>query len=244
MQMILTAMVGVMVLAMTVGCQSSDLHQGEGATMQPAASTQDDRQTQPVVPDDARQVQPLGEGEKAATAILRRPDGQEVDLAKLYAQKATVLIFYRGGWCPYCNAHLGQIAAAEPELLSMGYQVLAISPDRHEELAKTLDKQHLTYQLLSDSDVAFARAFGLVFRVDDPTLEKYQGYGIDLEQASGRTHHMLPVPAVYIVDTQGIIRFAHWDADYKKRLEPEALLKAAGEIRPASQPSREREEYK
>ena len=84
--------------------------------------------------------------------------------------------------------------------------------------------------------MAFARAFGLVFRVDDPMLEKYRSFGIDLEQASGRDHHMLPVPAVYIVDTQGIIRFAHWDADYKKRLEPEGLLKAAGEIQLASQP--------
>ena len=233
MQMISTAMVGVMALAMMVGCESSDSRQDEDATTQPAASIQDDTQTQPLVPDDAQQVQPLGQGKKAPVTVLRRPDGQEVDLATLYAQKPTVLIFYRGGWCPYCNAHLGQIATAEPELLSMGYQILAISPDRPEELAKTLDKQHLTYQLLSDSDVAFARAFGLVFRVDDPTLEKYKGFGIDLEQASGRPHHMLPVPAVYIVDMQGIIRFAHWDADYKKRLEPKALLKAAEETRPA-----------
>ncbi len=139
--------------------------------------------------------------------------------------------------CSTCNAHLGQIATVEPELLSMGYQVLAISPDRPEELAKTLDKHDLTYQLLSDSDAVLAQAFGLVFRVDEPMLEKYRGFGIDLELASGRDHHMLPVPAVYIVDTTGIIRFAHWDADYKKRLKPETLLKAAGAIRSAPQPS-------
>ncbi len=240
MQMILTVMVGVTMLAMMVGCESSDSHQGQDATTQPAASTQDDTQTQPAVPGDAQQVHPLSEGQKAPAAVLRGPDSREVDLAALYSQKPSVLIFYRGGWCPYCNTHLGQIAAAEPELLSMGYQVLAISPDRPEELAKTLDKQPLTYQLLSDSDVAFARAFGLVFRVDDPTLEKYQGFGIDLEQASGRDHHLLPVPAVYIVDKAGVIRFAHWNPDYKQRLDPEALLKAARKLQPASQPSTER----
>ena len=236
MQMILTTTAGLMVLALMVGCQSDKSHQDDAAT-KPAGSTQVDTQTQPAVPADARKVQPLSEGEQAAVAVLRRPDGQEVDLATLYANKPTVLIFYRGGWCPYCNAHLGQIATAEPELLAIGYQVLAISPDRPEELAKTLDKQHLTYQLLSDSDVALARAFGLVFRVDDPTLEKYRGFGIDLEQSSGRDHHMLPVPAVYIVDTTGIIRFAHWDPDYKKRLAPEALLKAARTIQSTSHPS-------
>ncbi len=226
-----TILVGV---AIVCGCESN---QTDAIGTPLAKSGQRDAQPQPVVPTDARQVHPLSVGEKAPACRLRRPDGQEADLGTLYRQKPTVLIFYRGGWCPYCNAHLGQIATVEPELLSMGYQVLAISPDRPEELAKTLDKHDLTYQLLSDSDAVLAQAFGLVFRVDEPMLEKYRGFGIDLELASGRDHHMLPVPAVYIVDTTGIIRFAHWDADYKKRLKPETLLKAAGAIRSAPQPS-------
>ncbi len=234
-----TALLTTMILvaaAIICGCESN---QADAPGTPLAKSDQHDAQPHPVVPTDARQVHPLGVGEKAPAYRLRRPDGQEADLGTLYRQKPTVLIFYRGGWCPYCNAHLGQIATVESELLSMGYQVLAISPDRPEELARTLDKQHLTYQLLSDSDAVLAQAFGLVFRVDEPTLEKYRGFGIDLELASGRDHHMLPVPAVYIVDITGIIRFAHWDADYKKRLKPEILLKAAGDIRSATQPSGE-----
>ena len=224
------AMVVTFALVLAAGCDSNqaDIH-----GTPPAKTDQRDARTQPVVPTDAGQVQPLGVGKKAPVAILRRPDGQEADLAAMYGLKPTVLIFYRGGWCPYCNSHLGQIASVEPELLSMGYQVLAISPDRPKELVKTLDKQHLTYQLLSDSDAVLVRAFGLVFRVDDPTLEKYRGFGIDLEQASGRDHHLLPVPAVYIVDMTGLIRFAHWNPDYKRRLAPEDLLKAARELQPA-----------
>ena len=180
--------------------------------------------------DSAQNVQPRGNGEKAPSAVLRRPDGQEVNLADLYAVKPTMLIFYRGGWCPYCNTHLGQIATVEPELLSMGYQVLAVSPDRPEELRRTVNKQHLTYQLLSDSDMVLSRAFGIAFRVDDPTVEKYIGFGIDLERSSGRSHHLLPVPAVYIVDTRGVIRFAHWDPDYKKRLDPEEILSVSRRV--------------
>ncbi len=218
MQIILTTLATLMVLVMTTGCQSED------------SQRNDLPETTPPVPTDASQVQPLREGQKAATAVLRRVDGQKVDIATLYNRKPTVLIFYRGGWCPYCNTHLVQIAEAQPKLLALGYQVLAISPDKPEEMAKTLGKHQLGYQLLSDSDLTFSRAFGLVFSVDDPTLEKYRGYGIDLEKASGLDHHMLPVPAVYIVDNSGMIRFAHWDSDYKKRLEPDALLEAARKI--------------
>ncbi len=231
MRMILTVLAGTAVLAMLAGCQSIDSDQGDGATTRSARPAHEDASA---VPEDARQVHPLDVGTKAPVATLRRPDGKQVELGTLYGQKPTVLIFYRGGWCPYCNTHLGQIATAEPELLKMGYQVLAISPDRPEELAKTLDKQHLTYQLLSDSDAVLARAFGLVFHVDDPTVEKYRGFGIDLEKSSGRDHHLLPVPAVYIVDTTGMIRFAHWNPDYKTRLAPEDLLKAARESQPVS----------
>lgn len=221
---------GALLAAATViGCQ-----QGEGDDpMHPAgrggpvggAETSD-----PAVPDSAEAVRPLARGEAAPAAVLRQPDGQPVDLAVLYKSKPTVLIFYRGGWCPYCNAHLSEIATAEPELLSLGYQVVAVSPDRPEELARTLDKQHLSYRLLSDSDGVLGRAFGLMFRVDDATLERYSGFGIDLEQASGRGHHMLPVPAVYVVDMEGIIRFAHWDADYRTRLASEVLLREAREV--------------
>lgn len=220
MRTIRTAMIVTFALAMVVGC-------ADPSGSPPTNSDQPD----PQPPTDAAKVQPLRAGQKAPAAILRRPDGQKADVAALYGRKPTVLIFYRGGWCPYCNKHLAQIATAEPKLLRMGYQVLALSPDRPKELAKTLGKQRLGYQLLSDSDVVLARAFGLVFRVDDPTLKKYRGYGIDLEKASGRDHHLLPVPAVYIVDKTGTIRFAHWDADYKKRLAPEDLLNAARKAR-------------
>ncbi len=217
MQLIQTTIIATLALVLLIGCDPSESNRAAAPT------------TQSQAPADADQVQPLSEGQ-APAAVLSGPDGRQVDLAAIYSQKPSVLIFYRGGWCPYCNTHLGQIATAEPELLSLGYQILAISPDRPDELAKTLDKQHLTYQLLSDSDVVLARAFGLVFRVDDPTLEKYRGFGIDLEQASGRDHHLLPVPAVYIVDKAGVIRFAHWNPDYKTRLAPEVLLKEARKV--------------
>ena len=181
-------------------------------------------------PASASLVDPLKVGEKAAIATLHKPNGKEVDMAHLYAKKPTVLIFYRGGWCPYCNVHLGKIAEAEAELVKLGFQVVAVSPDRPEELKTTLDKGDYDYQLLSDSKMNLSKGYGLAFRVDDGTVKKYVNYGIDLDKASGESHHLLPVPAVYIVDRRGVIQFAHWSPDYKTRLDNEKLISAARKV--------------
>lgn len=178
-------------------------------------------------PASAALVDPLKVGEHAANTIVRRPNGSEVAMAKLYAKKPTVLIFYRGGWCPYCNAQLGKLAEAQDQLVQMGYQLLAVSPDRPAELQSTLDKGNYKYQLLSDSKMNLVKAFGLAFHVDDGTVEKYQHFGIDLDKASGEHHHLLPVPAVYIIDRSGVIQYAYWNPDYKTRLDNDVLLKAA-----------------
>lgn len=184
----------------------------------------------PPVASSADKVQSLKVGDRAGSATIRNVQGKPINLATLYAKGPTILIFYRGGWCPYCNTHLMDMVQAEPKLVAMGYQVLAVSPDRPEALKESIDKNAFSYQLLSDSDMALSKSFGLAFKVDDPTLAKLTSFNIDLEKASGKDHHLLPVPAVYIIDTKGIVRFVHWDADYTKRLPANQLLEAARRI--------------
>ena len=72
-----------------------------------------------------------------------------------------------------------------------------------------------------------AKAFGLAFQVDEKTYKIYQGYGIDLEASSGETHHLLPVPAVYLVGTDGVVDFNYVNPDYKVRLSADLVLDAA-----------------
>ena len=124
--------------------------------------------------------------------------------------KPTVIIFYRGGWCPYCNAHLADVQKAEKDLLAMGYQILAISPDRASALRATMDDDKLTYTLLSDADMEATGAFGLAYGLDDAAAAKYKSFGVPLT-AQHDGHFWLPVPAVYIVGKDGKIAFAHWD---------------------------------
>ena len=177
------------------------------------------------------EAKPLRNGDKAPDAKVVGMDDKSSDLKTLMAGKATVLIFYRGGWCPYCNLHLQDLKNAEAGLLKMGYQLLALSPDRPLELRKTAAAHKLAHTLLSDSDMNAARAYGIVFTVGKETLAKYKEYGIDLLRASGRDHHELPIPSVFIVDREGVVMYIHRDPDYKVRLTAEELLRTARNVR-------------
>ncbi len=207
------------VLSGVPGCAVDRTHQA-AAHGEPAAS----------VPLSAEAARPLGVGARAPAAVLATPKNQSFDLAGAYTQRPTMPIFYRGGWCPYCTVHLAAVGQAQEEVRALGRQVIAVSPDRPEKLAESLQQQDLTYQLLSDSDMQLARSFGVAFQVDDPTVQKYRGFGIDLDAASGHGHHWLPVPSVFIIDRGGTIRFAHWNADYKVRLGADELVAAAASV--------------
>ncbi len=173
------------------------------------------------------EVQPLMIGQPVPAGTLTSVDGQPFDLIAEAKMQPLAIIFYRGGWCPFCNRQLGQLQETEPKLRELGYRIVAISPDLPRELVKSIDKHHLSYTLLSDSSMATAKAFGIAFKVDAATLEKYAGYGIDIEKASGQKHHLLPVPSVFLVGTDGVIDFVYANPDYKTRLAPEVLLAAA-----------------
>lgn len=174
---------------------------------------------------------PLKAGDTIPDVTLCTEDDKEISLRKLVAEKPTVLIFYRGGWCPFCNRHLQSLASIEDDLNKAGSQLLAISMDQPSKLAETPDRDKLHYRLLSDSDAAAAKAFGIAFKVNDATVEKYKGYGINLDAASGNDHHILPHPAVFVADTSGKIRFAHVNPDYKLRLDSKKILEAAQSAR-------------
>ena len=123
---------------------------------------------------------------------------------------------------------LGQLQNVEPQLIQMGYQIIAINPDRPAKLGRAIQKHKLGYLLLSDSKMIGARAFGIAFKVDERTFKRYKNqFGIDLEDASGEKHHLLPVPAVFLVGTDGVIKFEYVNPNYKVRINPDLLLTAA-----------------
>jgi peroxiredoxin len=176
--------------------------------------------------------EPLAVGATIPDATVLDAKSEPVKLRDIVKTQPAVIVFYRGGWCPYCVTHLAALAKAEADIVAAGFQVLAISPDQPAKLAETPGREKLGYTLLSDSDMNAAKGFGITFEVPAETVSKYKNdYKIDLEAASGRTHHLLPHPAVFIVDTAGKIRFAHVNPDYKKRLTSDEILTAIRSIK-------------
>lgn len=175
----------------------------------------------------ADKVNPVLIGSTVPDVAVKNIDGKNVKLRDIVKEKPTILVFYRGGWCPYCNKHLADLKKIEDDLSKEGYQVFAISADRPDLLKKTLDKNELTYTLLSDAPMAAAKAFGIAFKMDDKAVENYKSYGIDLEKDSGYDHHLLPAPAVFIVNQEGTIKFSYVNPDYKERIDGGILLAAA-----------------
>ncbi len=105
--------------------------------------------------------------------------------------------------------------------------MVAISPDSPTRLSKSLKAKDLGYALYSDSSLEAARAFGIVFQLSDEEVSRYSEYGIDLEAASGHSHHQLPVPSVFLVDAGGEIRWVYSNPDYRVRPDNAKLLEAA-----------------
>ena len=175
----------------------------------------------------ADQVQPLLPGMKAPVFTVRDVNNQPFQFQPDQLDKPLVLTFFRGGWCPYCNLHLSEMRLAEEQLREMGFNIWFISIDKPELLLESLDDPDIGYTIYSDSSLEATRAFGLAFRVDDELVKKYLAYGIDLEKASGESHHVLPAPATYIIGTDGIINFAYINPNYKVRLHPDVLLAVA-----------------
>ncbi len=122
---------------------------------------------------------------------------------------------------------LGQLQSIESKFIQLGYQIIAISPDSPPKLGESIQKHQLNYTLLSDSKMTAGRAFGIAFKVDEQTRERYKGLNIDLEDASGEKHHLLPVPAVFIVGTDNAIKFEYVNPNHKVRISPDLLLTAA-----------------
>ncbi len=182
--------------------------------------------------ETADAVCPILIGQKVPPVVLKNVKGDAFNLNNALAKKPTVMIFYRGGWCPYCNLHLAELRNIEKDLHELGFQIIAVSPDRPALLKPAIEKNSLGYTLLSDSDMQAARAFGIAFRVADETVNLYKNrHGIDLEADSGQSHHLLPVPSAFVIDREGMITFSYVNPNYKVRVDAPLLLEAARSLK-------------
>lgn len=168
----------------------------------------------------------LKRGDKAPNFTLPDATGKSVSLSETLKNGPTIVVFYRGGWCPYCNIELRAYQRLLPEIQKAGGQLIAISPQSPDNSLGTAEKNALAYPVLSDTKTDVAKAFGILFTLPDYLQRLYAELGNDLPVINSAGSWTLPVPATFVIDTDGTILAHHVDTDYRARMEPKAALDA------------------
>jgi peroxiredoxin len=166
----------------------------------------------------------LKAGDRMPEFSLRDSDGRAVSSHELLARGPLVISFYRGVWCPYCNLELQALQSALPEITARGASLVAISPQTAANSRKSQRDNKLGFPILSDSKSEVANAFGIRFALPDYLVELYKSFKNDLPAFNDDPSWVLPMPARYVIGTDGIIAYAEVNPDYTRRPDPTELL--------------------
>lgn len=168
--------------------------------------------------------QALHAGEIAPDFALPNQHWRIVRLGKRLEQGPVVLFFFRGMWCPYCNLTLRAYSRLFDPLRAAGGSLMAISPQTPEVTEQTARLNGLEFDVLSDVGSEIAASFRVAFALPPALLQLYLEVGHALPEFNGADDGVLPIPATFVIGREGIVQFAHVDADYRKRLEPAEAL--------------------
>lgn len=166
-------------------------------------------------------------GDVLSDFTLPDATGQDVSLSELVTDGPAILVFYRGGWCPYCNLALHQYQSElVPQLPSYSARLAAISPQKPDESLTTAETHNLQFAVLSDSGARVARALGIAFEPAEDVLEAQRALGLDIRDGNADGSPELPMPTVLIVDSDRTVRYVDVQADYTSRTEVSEILAA------------------
>jgi peroxiredoxin len=165
-------------------------------------------------------------GDTAPDFAIPSAAGKSIVLTDLLKSGPAVLTFYRGGWCPYCNIQLRAYQSVLPQIGALGARLVAISPQLPDNSLDTVNKNTLTFDVLSDVGNEVARSYGLVYSLPDEIRAALRSNNKALPSINGDESWELPVPATYVIARDRLVALAYIEVDYRKRLEPEALLRS------------------
>ena len=175
-------------------------------------------------------------GDAMPPFVLPNAEGRLVASDELLAKGPLVISFYRGDWCPYCRAMLAALQAALPRIAAAGGSLVALTPDSGGRPLANKRRQRLTFEVLSDTDYAVGLQFGVVFQVPEAYRRRLAAEGINLPERHGSGGWLIPMPASFVADGGGVIRYAFVDGDFTRRAEPEAIVAVLHELAGAGRP--------
>lgn len=163
-------------------------------------------------------------GEEMPPFLLPDEKGRLVSLPSLLAQGPVAVMFFRGHWCPYCRLNMRAVIQAEARIKAMGAQIVAIMPEIQAFTEQFKADSHAPFPMLTDLDNGYALSINLAIWLgaEIQDLLSYQ----DMAKFHGNDGWMLPIPAVFVVGRDGIVKARFVDPDFRKRMEIDDLLGA------------------
>lgn len=165
--------------------------------------------------------------QNAPSFELPNQHGQSVQLTELLAKGPVVVTFYRGSWCPYCNLQLKALQARLPEIHALGAKLVAISPQVPDGSMSENEISNMDFVVLSDQNADVAASYGVAWKVPTFLLEHMRvDRGLDLESLNNGNGSILPIPATFVLNSEGKVTWRYVDVDYRTRSEPEDIINA------------------
>jgi peroxiredoxin len=170
-------------------------------------------------------------GENVPDFALPDVSGRVVSLNDLLNDGPAVVVFYRGGWCPFCELHLRALHQARPEIEARGAKLVAISLEKPDAERSAARKIAPSFRLLHDRDGRVAKLFGLLYDVTPQHAKALANYGVDLIRYHGGDTPQLPLAATYVVGQDGVVTYGFVDVHPEKRAEPDDIIAALDAMR-------------
>jgi peroxiredoxin len=174
--------------------------------------------------DDLAKKMPSPElkvGEQAPDFTLPDAQGNSVTLSDALSEVPVILAFYRSAWCPYCNLELKVLRESMDAFRALGAQLIAVTPQKPDKSLEQVRKDGFPFPILSDLNDKVMQDYGLLFEVPEELSDVYiRNFELDIPDYNGEGRCILPVPATYVIDRQGVIHAAFADTDFRKRMEP------------------------
>ena len=164
-------------------------------------------------------------GTDVSGLVVRSIEGAAYPMDELWRSQPAMIIFYRGGWCPFCNAQVRELSMAHPQFEKRGIQLALISVDKPDAGAMLKQTYDVPFPVLSDQDLAAHKAFNVVMQIPEERAQKAKDtFGLDFKEWSGRGHLTIAVASSFLVDTDGRVQWSTVIKDYSLRPSKEQLL--------------------
>ncbi|GAF02953.1 peroxiredoxin-like family protein [Saccharicrinis fermentans] len=170
-------------------------------------------------------------GDKAPNFELPNPLGKPIELFKLLSVGPVVITFYRGSWCPYCNLQLRALQDKLKDIHQLGATLVAISPEVPDASMTKKEMDEMEFIVLSDQDAKVATQYGVAWTVPEFLLEHMRiDRNLDLTKINNGNSTVLPIPATFILGSDGLVKWNYVNVDYRTRSEPDEIIEALKNI--------------